>query len=146
MMRRFDQFSLVVFNGEVVHGRQVGRTIGFPTANLRVSSEEQLNLSKGVYAVNVYHQTKKFNGVMNIGLRPTFKEKKPTLSIEVYILDFEKDIYGEQLMIEIVSFIRDEIRFPSIEQLKQQLKNDIEKAKTMFLCAGQTDETFSIII
>ncbi|USK70900.1 riboflavin kinase [Peribacillus asahii] len=122
-----------VFKGEVIPGRQIGRTIGFPTANLRVNSEEEPYLPKGVYGVQVYYKGVSYRGVMNIGIRPTFKGEKPTVSFEVYILDFNQDIYGEQLTIDILFFIRNEQAFDSIEQLVQQLKNDIEKANEQFL-------------
>ena len=69
---------------------------------------------------------------MNIGMRPTFKGEERTLSFEVHILHFNQNIYGQQLMIDILFFIRDELAFDSIEQLVQQLKNDVEKANKQF--------------
>jgi riboflavin kinase len=128
-----DNYKQTVFKGEVVYGRQVGRKLGFPTANLHVSSGEESFLPEGVYGVRVYHGDVSFNGVMNIGMRPTFKEEKPTLSYEVHILNFNQDIYGEQLLVDILFFIREEQGFETIEQLVQQLNHDIEKANKQFL-------------
>lgn len=135
-MKVLDNYKQTVFKGEVIHGRKIGRAIGFPTANLRVSSEEEPYLPKGVYGVKVHHEDISYNGVMNVGMRPTFKGEEPTLSFEVHILHFNQDIYGEQLMIDILFFIRDEQAFDSIKQLVQQLKNDIEKANKQFLLAN----------
>src|SRR5213075_450356 len=115
MMKVLDKNKQTVFKGEVIQGRQIGRTIGFPTANLRVSAEEEPILPKGVYGVKVYHKGVPYNGVMNIGIRPTFKGEEPDLSLEVYILDFNRNIYGEHLIIDILFFIRDEQAFDSIE-------------------------------
>lgn len=135
MMEMLDTYKQTAFIGEVIHGRQVGRTIGFPTANLSVRSEEEPYLPKGVYGVKVHHGDVSYNGVMNIGRRPTFKGEEQTLSFEVHILDFNQNIYGQQLMIEILFFIRDEQAFDSIDQLIQQLKNDVVKAKkTVSFC------------
>ncbi len=133
MMEVLDNNIQTVFKGEVIQGRQIGRTIGFPTANLCVSSEEEPYLPKGVYGVKIRHKDVSYNGVMNIGMRPTFKREERTLSFEVHIFHFNQNIYGEQLMIDILFFIRDELAFDSIEQLVQQLKNDIEKANRQFL-------------
>ena len=132
MMKVLDNYQQTVFKGEVVHGRQVGRTIGFPTANLRVGSEEEPYLPKGVYGVKVHHGEASYNGVMNIGMRPTFKEEEQTLSFEVHILHFNQNIYGQQLMIDILFFIRKEQAFNSVEQLVQQLENDVEEANKRF--------------
>lgn len=132
MMEVLGNYQQTVFKGEVICGRQVGRTIGFPTANLRVNSEEEAYLPKGVYGVKVHQGDASYNGVMNIGRRPTFKGEEQTLSYEVHILDFNQNIYGQQLMIDILFFIRDEQAFDSIEQLIQQLKNDVVKAKQQF--------------
>jgi riboflavin kinase len=142
MMKVLSKNNQTVFKGEVIHGRQIGRKIGFPTANLHVSYEEEAYLPKGVYGVKVHHDGVLYNGVMNIGMRPTFKGEEPTLSFEVHILHFNQDIYGEQLTIDILFFIRGEQAFDSIEQLVKQLKNDIEKANKQFLLAGKVNKQF----
>lgn len=132
MIKVVDSYKQTVFTGEVVQGRQVGRTIGFPTANLRVRSEEEPYLPRGVYGVKVYHENATYYGVMNIGMRPTFKGERESLSFEVHILHFNQNIYGQQLKIDILFFIRNEQAFDSIEQLIQQLKGDVEFANKQF--------------
>ncbi|MFJ5760640.1 riboflavin kinase [Neobacillus sp. NPDC093182] len=78
-----DSYKEMIIKGQVVKGRQVDRKIGFPTANLGVSSNVESFLQRGVYGVNVYHGNFSYNGVMNIGVRPTFKDKRPSVSCEV---------------------------------------------------------------
>jgi len=113
--------SPYVMNGVVISGNQIGRKIGFPTANL------QLDVSKlipkgGVYAVDVLLRDQCFKGMLNIGTRPTVFGRNQT--IEVHIIDFEKDIYGETLILKFRKRIRDEHKFASIAELKTQLEND----------------------
>ena len=108
-------------SGIVIKGNQLGRTIGFPTANL------QLEVSKlipkgGVYAVDVLFKEQLFKGILNIGVRPTVLGE--TQTIEVHILDFEQNIYGETLTLKFRKRIRDEYKFASIVELKTQLEND----------------------
>lgn len=112
--------------GSVVKGRQVGRTIGFPTANLMFDQQYIPNLKNGVYAVEVYYSENKYYGLMNIGIRPTFNEDKPSVSYEVHILNFHKEIYGETLQVKALFYIRDEQSFHSKDQLTQQLKRDVD--------------------
>jgi riboflavin kinase/FMN adenylyltransferase len=133
MMQVIDNFTQTILNGEVIHGRKIGRTIGFPTANLNVHLENEFYLPKGVYAVKVHHENACYNGVMNIGMRPTFKDEKEALSIEVHILHFNQNIYGEHLKVDILYFIREEQAFNSIEHLIQQLNHDIEQVNTRVL-------------
>jgi riboflavin kinase/FMN adenylyltransferase len=132
-MKILDDTRQTAFSGEVIPGRQIGRTLGFPTANLRVSNKEEWKLPLGVYGVKVHYKGVLYNGVMNIGRRPTFKGEEPKLSIEVYILQFNEDIYGEQLWIKVLFFLRHELAFNSIEQLRQQIKEDINTANRQFL-------------
>ena len=115
--------------GEVVRGYQNGRRIGFPTANILASSEKLIP-QRGVYAVRVFFEEKCFNGMMNIGFRPTLCGKE--LSLEVHIFDFSKDIYGELLHIEFVKFVRPEIKFNSLESLKNQLVVDKKTILSIF--------------
>ncbi|WP_081395777.1 riboflavin kinase [Peribacillus simplex] len=133
MMQVLDSYTQTILKGEVIRGRQIGRTIGFPTANLHVQSEVESYLPKGVYGVKVHHENTNYNGVMNIGMRPTFKDEKEVLSFEVHILHFNQEIYGEQLKLDILFFIREEQAFNSIDQLVQQLHLDIEQANKRFL-------------
>jgi len=107
--------------GKVIKGKGRGKEIGYPTANLEVSPLKLLPPS-GVYAVWVILNGEKLKGALNIGKRPTFGEKE--ISIEVHIFNFNKNIYGKTLKIEIIKRIRDEKKFPSIEDLKIQIEKD----------------------
>lgn len=111
------------FEGIVVRGDQRGRTIGYPTANLQVVNEDKLIPANGVYAVRALlkHGEEK-NGMMNIGLRPTVDGTRKT--IEVHLFNFDNDIYGTLLRIYVKSFIRQEKKFGSVEELKAQLDRD----------------------
>lgn len=112
------------FSGKVVKGKQLGRTIGFPTANIEISEEYKLLPKNGVYIVKSTIDNQKLFGMMNIGTRPTVDGKNQT--IEVYFLDFDKDIYNTNLTVEIIDFIREEQKFPSFEDLKNQINKDKE--------------------
>lgn len=119
------------FSGTVVKGRQLGRQIGFPTANVQTQNEFKLIPKNGVYAVQVKLRNQTFKGVMNIGNRPTVEGIGITQ--EVHIFDFSDDIYGETLKVEIVDFIRDEVKFENIDKLIAQIKTDAELAKKILL-------------
>ena len=116
-------FSL---QGVVVRGEGRGRTLGFPTANLEVDSVQSL-LSEGVYATWTHIGDKKYPSVTNIGKRPTFGSNGRT--VETYIIDFDGDLYGRELRIDIVDLLRKETKFKNIDELKHQILDDIEKAK-----------------
>lgn len=111
------------FTGKVVSGYQVGRKIGFPTANLLVEPPEKLIPGTGVYAVEVEWQSRNYPGMMNIGYRPTIGNARQ-LSLEVHIIDFTEDIYNQELKVRFLYKIRDEKKFDSLEALILQLKND----------------------
>ena len=113
--------------GTIVGGYQVGRKIGFPTANLRVDFSNKLIPSVGVYAVYVYVNGQKYKGILNIGHRPTLNNGAD-LSIEVHILDFEGDIYHQPMRIEFIDFLRTEAKFQSTEELALQIQKDKEAA------------------
>jgi len=113
--------------GVVVHGDKRGRTIGFPTANLEMV-EDYLQIKKGVYAVKVHYNKQTYTGVMNIGYKPTFN-KSQTPTYEVYIIDFNQNIYDQVLEVELIDYIRSEKKFNTIEELKEQIKLDVKKAK-----------------
>ena len=120
------------FEGEVVNGNKVGRTIGFPTANILLNTEEKLIPADGVYAVTLQiksNNTTLYKGMMNIGIRPTIEGKKRL--IEVNIFDFDADIYGKTLQVNIHSFIRNEVKFSGLDTLIIQLKEDEIKAKLL---------------
>lgn len=114
------------FEGLVIEGNKLGRTIGYPTANLHMNAEDKLVPGNGVYAVEVRHNGAAYYGMMNIGLRPTVDGKKRV--IEVNIFNFSQDIYGEELVISIRHYLRGEVKFNGLEELKAQLKTDREQA------------------
>ena len=120
--------------GRVIHGNELGRTIGFPTANIRL--HRQVNPVKGVYAVRVRLKSGAFfNGVANIGTRPTINGVNQLL--EAHLFDFQGDLYGQWLDIELCHKIRNEMKFPSFDDLKAQIAQDVETAKNVF----KTDRT-----
>lgn len=121
-------------SGIVMHGEKRGRTIGFPTANLKMDEHFVLP-RKGVYAVRVGHEDQVLHGVMNVGVKPTFHEDETVPSIEIHLLDFNGDLYGKPLTVELISFIREERKFGSIEQLVAQITNDAETAKQILSSA-----------
>ncbi len=107
--------------GVVVHGKQNGRKIGFPTANIDVASLRVIVPHKGVYAVKATLENgKKYDGMANIGVRPTV-EKGGLPTLEVNIFDFDGDIYGQRMDVEFVKFIRSEVKMASFDELKKQL-------------------------
>ena len=115
------------FEGEVIKGNQLGRTIGYPTANLSIASNEKLIPGNGVYAVHVSLLEKNqvaslWKGMMNIGVRPTIDGVH--LVIEVNLFHFDQDIYGKTLQVSIHSFLRAEQKFSGLEALKEQLGKD----------------------
>ncbi len=115
--------------GKVVRGARRGELLGFPTANLGPS--EELYPKKGVYAVEVVWNQQILNGVANVGVNPTFlpaDEEQKSPSIEVYILNFQKDLYGEEIQVNFRKRIRDEVRFDSPSELVEQIRKDVEWA------------------
>ena len=115
--------------GRVIHGNKLGRTIGFPTANIRL--HRQVNPIKGVYAVKVRLKSGEiFNGVANMGKRPTINGLMQLL--EVHLFDFSQNIYGQMVEVEFCHKIRNEIKFPSFDDLKVQIEKDVETAKAFF--------------
>lgn len=108
--------------GIVVEGKQLGRAIGFPTANIKVDDPNKLIPGDGVYAVFVWVERKRYGGMLNIGNNPTIEGKGR--SIEVNIFNFNETIYNQSIRIDFVNKMRDEKKFNSIEDLKTQLHND----------------------
>jgi riboflavin kinase/FMN adenylyltransferase len=117
--------------GRVVRGAKRGHTLGFPTANLEISDE--LYPKTGVYAVEVSWKNQLFNGLANVGFNPTFTPQlggeRGTFSLEVHLLNFNQDIYGEKLQINFKKRIRDEICFDSPSKLVDQIRKDIQWAQ-----------------
>lgn len=108
--------------GTVIEGKQLGRSLGFPTANVTINDRHKLLPKDGVYAVMVTLEGKKIKGMMNIGMRPTVESKGR--SVEVHMFDFDNHIYGASLRIELVARMRNEIRFENLDQLREQLNKD----------------------
>ena len=114
------------FTGQVVHGNKIGRTIGYPTANLKSHNEEKITLGDGIYAVYVTVVGKKYKGMLSIGFRPTVDGKKRVT--EVNIFDFDEEIYDQTIKVEIKKHLRQEVKFNSLDELKQQLHTDKENS------------------
>jgi riboflavin kinase/FMN adenylyltransferase len=113
-------------SGKVIHGRQIGRTIGFPTANLKY--DEKFVLPRiGVYYTNIKVNNNIYKGITSVGKNPTVEGKN--LTVETYILDFNEDIYGKEIEVDFIRKIRDEKRFNGLEELKEQLEKDKSFAK-----------------
>ena len=112
-------FSL---RGPVIKGAERGKGLGFPTANMAFGQDRALP-AFGVYVTRAYLQEGIFPAVTNIGLRPTFNENKPT--VETFVLDFQGEVYGQELRIELLHRLRGEIRFPGPEALQEQIEKDV---------------------
>ncbi len=115
--------------GTIVKGQQLGRTIGFPTANMQVDDPVKLIPANGVYAVEVIYKDQSLSGMLNIGLRPTVGGTFQT--IETYIFDFNADIYGEHLTLKFREFLRPEQKFQGLPALVAQLKLDEQQARAV---------------
>ena len=114
--------------GRVVYGREIGRTIGVRTANIRL--QRYRAALDGVFAVTVTGLDHEYHGIANVGVRPTFDGKEPLL--EVHIFDFDDDIYGELLTVTFHRKVRDEFKFESLDALKAQIEKDIVQTKGWF--------------
>ena len=112
-----------VIEGNVEYGEQLGRQIGFRTANL-LYPPELIELPFGVYATNTIINGKSYKGITNFGIRPTVSTANHC-TVETHILDFDKNIYGQKIRVEFLKMIRHEKKFSSIEELKNQIKDDI---------------------
>ncbi|MEO6035483.1 MAG: bifunctional riboflavin kinase/FAD synthetase [Verrucomicrobiota bacterium] len=116
--------------GKIVEGDQIGRTLGFPTANLE--SADLVLPPNGVYAAHAEVSGKTCRAAVNIGVRPTMESPTPRLHVEAHLLDFAGELYGKEIELTFVEKLRDEKKFPSLEELKQQIRKDIEAAKKLF--------------
>jgi riboflavin kinase / FMN adenylyltransferase len=116
-------------SGTVVKGRQLGRTIGFPTANLHIDDPNKLIPANGVYAVTVEQGGQSYRGMTNIGTRPTVGGT--TQTIETYIFDFDRDIYGESLTLHFRAWLRPEQKFDGLPALVAQLRHDEQQARAV---------------
>ena len=122
--KRFLGYSYLAI-GEVIEGEKRGRSIGFPTANIKLPSEKALPL--GVFAVKVETPQGDFGGMANVGPRPSFPEEPP--SLEVYLFDFGANLYGETLTVSFEHFLRGQVKFSGLEEVKAQLAKDEEEAR-----------------
>ena len=113
-------------NGTVVKGKQLGRTIGFPTANIHIEEEYKLIPKIGVYVVKAVVNEGIVYGMMNIGFNPTVNGEKQT--VEVHLFNFDKDIYDQNIQVSLLHYIREEQKFGSVDALKDQLKQDQNQA------------------
>jgi riboflavin kinase/FMN adenylyltransferase len=111
-------------SGTVIEGRKIGRTIGFPTANIKPDSQHKLIPSVGVYAVEVLLDNKIYHGMLSIGTNPTVNSDIRLRSVEVNILNFNGDIYGRRISVIFRKRIRDEIKFENLKQLAEQIERD----------------------
>ena len=122
------------FDGFIVRGNQIGRTIGFPTANLHINDEEKMIPANGVYAVRVKGKCfgdEILDGMMNIGIRPTVDGHKKV--IEVNIFNFDEDIYEQTITVMVYDYIRGEVKFNDLAALKAQLNLDVKSSSTILL-------------
>ncbi len=118
------------FAGAVVHGDQLGHKLGFPTANLDATG--LLLPPNGVYAAHASVAKKSYRAVLNIGLRPTVNNPTPQLRVEIHLLDFAGDIYGQEMEVTFAAKLRDEQKFASLDELKAQIARDIVEARRRF--------------
>ena len=121
--------------GRVVGGNRLGRTLGYPTANVEVEDEAKLVPANGVYACRVHTEGRDYHGMLNIGKRPTIQSDADKSNIEVHILDFNHDIYSEIITLDFVQRIRDEQKFDSLEALKAQIARDEVVVREYFMSA-----------
>ena len=135
-MKRVENFAgrYFSFTGKVVQGEQRGRKLGFPTANLDVHPRQALP-PFGIYATLAHIGGKTYQSVTNIGIRPTFTEGRRT--IEVYILDFDKDIYGKELKVDFIEKLRDEKKFSSADELIKQMAEDVKQGREILNSLGK---------
>ena len=109
--------------GKVIHGKKLGRTIGYPTANIEVPVNKLLP-KNGAYIVEVFVDQQFYKGMLSIGTNPTIDDKNQSLHTEVYILDFDQDIYGKEITVKFRDFLHDEIQFEGLEKLIEKLDED----------------------
>ncbi len=117
--------------GKVIDGDKIGRTLGFPTANIALHNPHKLTPKTGVYAVHVYHKEQKYYGMMNIGTRPSVSLRNER-KIEVHIFNFNQEIYGDDLRVSLIKRMRDEQKFENLATLTQQLERDRKEIKQLF--------------
>jgi len=132
--------------GQVEHGQHIGSTIGYPTANLKITQKHKLIPADGVYAVLVHHREKRYMGMLSIGNRPSIDDHNRR-TIEVNIFDFHKDIYNDRLTLEFVGYVRGNMKFDGLDALKNQLNKDKENSKLILnqLISQEAEKKKSIL-
>ena len=118
--------------GRIIKGEGRGKKIGFPTANLDFSLDRIIP-KKGVYITRTQISDMLYQSVTNIGVNPTFKDDQ-ILSLETYLLDFDRDIYGEEIQIIFIKRLRDEQKFSSVNKLVDQISTDVQETRDFFKC------------
>ncbi len=124
-------------SGEVVHGAGRGHRLGFPTANLKIDPIKLLP-ANGIYVTWAWWQRKRFPGVTNVGMRPTYDDHLTVPSVEPYVIEFDQDLYGENLTLEFIQYIRPEEKFDNEDALKLRIQDDIRIANEVFSHAPRT--------
>ncbi len=120
---------LYSLHGPVIHGDARGRTINVPTANIGYSHEDKMIPANGIYACWAYLNGQKHRTATNIGINPTFTPDKQIPNVEAHLLDFRREIYGEDVKLEFVARLRNELKFDSVDKLLEQIWKDIEDTK-----------------
>jgi riboflavin kinase/FMN adenylyltransferase len=128
-------------SGEVIHGEKRGRDLGYPTANIRL--DPSCGLKHGIYAVRAGRGTERFDGVASFGRRPTFDNGAPLL--EVFLFDFKGDLYGNVLDIAFIGFIREELKFDSVEALVARMNDDSALARALLAAAPEAFPKLGIV-
>jgi riboflavin kinase/FMN adenylyltransferase len=121
------------FQGKIVEGNKLGRTLGYPTANIEIADKEKIIPANGIYAVRAMHNGKMYDGMMNIGIRPTLTDG--LFMIEVNMFDFDEEIYGDELRVYVKKYLREERKFDGMDTLKAQIAKD--KERTLFELRSQ---------
>ena len=128
-------------SGEVIHGEKRGRDLGYPTANIRL--DKNCGLKHGIYAVRVGRGPERFDAVASFGRRPTFDNGAPLL--EVFLFDFRGDLYGAALDVAFIGFIREELKFDSVEALVRQMDDDSAKARAALAAAPEAFPKLGVV-
>jgi riboflavin kinase/FMN adenylyltransferase len=128
-------------SGEVIHGEKRGRDLGFPTANIRLDAN--CGLKHGIYAIRVGRGAERLDGVASFGRRPTFDNGAPLL--EVFLFDFTGDLYGAVLDVAFIGFIREELKFDSVDALVVQMNDDSARARALLAASPEAFPKLGIV-
>lgn len=127
MIQEQENLLPVILTGKIVHGKALGRTVGMPTANIEVVDGKMLP-ECGVYDTRITTAGRRYPAVTNIGTRPSVDDKQH-VTVEAHILDFHEDIYGEDVILEVLEFLRPIQKFGSLEEVQLQVAKDIEQVR-----------------